>query len=563
MPFATIRVPTLESLQPAFDYRMSNRVGVLGGTNFAWDASGVYAAFSSRLVSSDDSIGTSPAIVQELDLEHGTHLLVDDAVGGLIWRFVPSSLGSPVGTWELIATLNELVEPDPIDVPYNLRRASTAFLGQAHDQHYMCAWNYGVYRVDFNLDPPTYTRLTSGTVPGFPADTDPVIAIAETNGRLLYMTALTLYWSAPNDPENLVPALGGAGFQVIGERLAGEPFALMPTTSGAIIWSTQGALVCEFIGGDNVFRYWQLQIQTLPVSSFAITQMSNEDYVILTSLGLYKISNLAQPTPITPLFNEFLREYLRSRPNELPHVWYSINDNRLYVSFRAGQTVFLETFVLEIGLDKWGSFNRSHIGFFNYGPSRGQLAYSSELGVVSYLLSPIDSKRGVENHNNPGEILGLSAQITLGWMRAEELVPHADTIQEIQEIVINRKAPFGQVTVVIVDEGLIIDVGAVVFDEGLITDPVVIVVDEGFITENEILTNYGLEVLGDVFVFTVDGIQTTVIRPTLVGRGPFTDLWTTMVPLMYAQLRITASEVDEYFRINSLTMTAQYSGNWS
>jgi hypothetical protein len=556
MPITNVGIAGLESYQPAVDYRRSGRVGVLGGRNFAWDASGVYSSYASRLVGGITSIGLAPSIVQTLDLETAIHV----AVEGKIWRLNPSSPGSPVGTWQNLYTLATLVKANLSDVPYNFRKWTSAYLG---GKPYACTWNHGVFEVNLAVEPPTYTRLTSGTVVGFPADATPVIAIAETNGRMLYLTEQAIYWSAPNAPKNLTPALGGAGFQVIAERIGGTPFAVTPTSVGAIVWTSAGALVCEFIGGDNVFRFWQLSTQALPISSFAITRMPDDDYILLTRLGLFMFNNMSQPQPITPLFDEFLREYLRNKPNELGHVWYSITDNRLYVSMRSSTAAFIETFALDIMLDRWGIFSEPHIGFFDYGVSRGQLAYSTPRGVASFLLSPLDSRKNKESTEVPGTYNGLGSEITVGWIRAENLIPHADVVQELSEILINRLVPFGGVSNSFFDEAGIADAGPVIVNEGLIVTALPSMVDEGLITEADEVTDYRLEVIADLMTLAEDGVDEYSFTPELVRKNRRSDLWVTIVPAMYYRLRFIATEANEFYRVNSMDLTVSYQGNLS
>jgi hypothetical protein len=556
MPLTTVGIAGLESYQPAVDYRRSGRVGVLSGRNFAWDASGVHSAYASRLVAGISSIGISPSIAQTLDLETAVHV----AVEGKIWRLNPTSPGSPVGTWELLTTKATLVHANLDDVPYNFRKWTSAYLG---GKPYACTWNHGVFEVDLVPAVPTYTRLTSGTVPGFPADITPVIAIAETNGRMLYLTEQAIYWSAANAPKTLTPALGGAGFQVIAERIGGTPFAVTVTSVGAIVWTTAGALVCEFIGGDSVFRFWQLSTQALPISSFAIARMPDDDYILLTRLGLFMFNNMSQPQPITPLFNEFLREYLRNKPNELGHVWYSITDNRIYVSMRSSRVAFIETFALDIMLDRWGVFSEPHIGFFDYGVSRGQLAYATPRGVASFLLSALDTRKNRESTEVAGTYVGLGSEITIGWIRAENLIPQADTVQELSEILVNRLVPFGEVGNTFVDEGFIVDGATSTVNEGLITDVVNTFFDEGQIVQTEEVTDYRLEVLTDLINLEEDGEDQYLFHPELVRKNRRSDLWVTMAPALYYRLRFIATEPDEFYRVNSMDLTVSYQGNLS
>ncbi len=555
MATTTVSVAGLESYQPALDYRKSGRVGVLSGKNFAWDASGVYSAYASRLIAGTESLGFAPSMVQSIDLETAMHLGID----GQIKVFDPSSEGSPVGAWDDVVTLAHIIDPNPQNIPYNYRKWTSAYLGGAP---YACAYNYGVHRVDLSTNPATYTRLTSLTTPGFPDDTSPVIAICETNGRMMYLNKTHIMWSGANDPENLTPALGGAGFQVIAERIGGVPFAITPTSVGAIVWTTAGALVCEFIGGDNVFRFWQLSTNALPISSFAITRMPDDDYVLLTRLGLFMFNNMSQPQPITPLFNEFIREYLRSRPLELGHIWYSITDNRLYLSMRAGYTSFVETFTLDIMLDRWGIFSERHMGLFDYGISRGQLAYATPGGIASFLLSPQDARKNRESPVAPGTLIGLGSEVTVGWLRAENLVPHADAVQETQELVVYRQAPFLQLTESFVDEGFVDDpIEDPLIDEGEVEDPVTLEFDEGVIFDDAEPVNYRVEAHTDLFSYDTPAGETNVFPMQMGSRTRRSDFWVAIVPSFYLRLRFIASDPDEFYRVNALDLTVTYSGN--
>lgn len=551
MPVTNIAVAGLESFQPAVDYKRSGRVGVLSGKNFAWDAAGVFSAYASRLVSADTSIVSPPGFVQELDLED----IWEVAVDAKIYRFVPSSPASPVGTWELLYTHPHLVESDVRQLPYDFRKWTSGYLGS---KRLRCAYNYGVWDVAANH---SAVRLTSGSVPGFPADSTPVIAVAETNGRMLYMTKTALYWSAPAAPTNLVPALGGAGFQVIAERIGGTPIALTPVSVGAIVWTTVGALVAEFIGGTTVFRFWQLATRALPLSGFAITRLPDDDYIILTRLGLFMFNNLNQPQPITPLFNEFLREYLRNRPDERGHLWYSINDNRVYISFRPMGRGFAETFALDVTLDRWGVFSESHLGMFSYGIDRGQIAYANIQGVVSFLLSNVDVRKNREDPENPGSFIGLASEITIGYMRAEALVQQADVTQELQEIYVNRTIPFEAVNMTYFDEGYVTDSGPDEFDEGYVTDVDFTVFDEGGVVTETSSASYKLESITDLFFRDNPQMIDTQLSATLAYKGPQADLWTLTHPAVYHRLRFVATGPDEFYRVNSLDLTVAHMGN--
>jgi len=334
---------------------------------------------------------------------------------------------------------------------------------------------------------------------------------------------------------------------------------MTPVSQGAIVWTDTGGLAVEFIGGDSVFRFWQLSTKAIPLSGFAIARLPNDDYAILTRLGVFSFNNLAQPTPAAPLFNEFMRENLRSKPNAFGHIWYSITDNRIYIGLRTQFSAFLETYALDIGIDRWGVFSESHMGFIDYGPSRGQVAWVNNLGVAAYLLTPVDARKNRESPTAPGTFIGLNSEILIGWMRAENFVPSADTVQELHEVSVNRAIPFGVVAIVNVDEGFVTDPSPTTFDEGLVTALNPALFDEGFVDTANLPTNYRLEFWTDLFTFSPG--NTNVIIPTLVSKNREVDLWVGAAPTTYARLRFIANNSDEFYRVNSLNLTFAYYGN--
>lgn len=553
MPIENLTISGLESYQPAIDYRRTGRVGILGGRNFAWDAAGVFSAYASRLVAGSTSISGAGGIVQELDLSDMTHI----AAANKIYRLVTASSLSPVGTWQLVATLAQLGAPIPNDpVDYNYQRWSAAYLG---GKRLACRYHYGVYEVTAG-SPPVYTRLTSGNTPGFVSDADPVIAIGESNGRMIYLTKTVVFWSAPGAPTSLVPALGGAGFQIIKERIGGTPIALLTVANGALIFTTDGILVMEFTGGDLVWRWWVQNSEAQPISAFSITKLPDETYVLLTRLGLFSGNGFGLPTPITPQFNEFMREYLRSHETERGHCWYSIIDNRLYVGFRGITTQFLSTLALDLAIDRWGIFSKVHLGICRYGMNPNQLAYFDKEGRGSYLLSSSDRRKDCEDPDNPGSFIGTDSEIIVGWVRSEQLNANADMVQELQELLVNRAMPFDDVSVTYYDEDLLTTPGPSIIDEGPITAVSPSVIDEGLITDRSLSTEYGCFWLSDMFEGMIGFESAAEVQPMRSVMTKYYDVWVGMQPARYHRVKFTANTAAQYFRVNSMNAAVSYMG---
>ena len=445
--------------------------------------------------------------------------------------------------------------PSESKIGYNRLKWTAAYLNA---ERFIGNYNYGVWRYTEPGGVATYTRMTSGTVPGFPDDTDLVIAIAESNGRMLYMTEKAIFWSAPADPDNLVPALGGAGFQSISERIGGIPIALMPVAGGAIIWTTAGALALEFIGGDFVFRFWVLNTELLPVSSFSVAKMATESHVIMTRLGLHACQNLDAPQPITPMFNEYMREFLRVYQSNQNHLWYSVDENRLYVGSRGESRTFKQTMTLDMGIDRWGLMNIEHIGIAQYAANSNQIGYANTAGIVSYILSGADQRKDRENPSTPNTFVGLDSYVVFGWMRATNLMRHPDMFQEMNELVVNRQLPFDDVDILEFDEELIADYDdADSVDEGLFADKDdvdTILVDEGYMTARSIGTNYKCTWLSDAFEAIPEYLEFAEIIPERVVANKFYDIWVGQQPAQYHRVKLSANALDEFYRVNTMSV---------
>jgi hypothetical protein len=200
---------------------------------------------------------------------------------------------------------------------------------------------------------------------GVPAN---AIAIVENNGRLGVMDDLYLYWSEQSDGSAFAPSLGGAGFQLISDRVPGFPIMVTSYTQGILVWTTGGVMRSEFTGDAAVYRHRALNSEYRPVNSFCTVKMNQDSVIILDERGLFQ-SNGEAPTPMTPLFNEFLIDYLQRlnlKIGQNVRLEWDDLQRRLYVSVSLSYAnpIYERAFVLYPPLDKWGEFNESHYGVF-------------------------------------------------------------------------------------------------------------------------------------------------------------------------------------------------------
>ena len=556
MPRARFEMTNIASYQPAVDYRKTGGVGVITGRNFSWDAAGVRSDFASRLIAKDSPIAAFGDHVQSVQIGNGYHVIAANKV----YRFVPSKAGSLIGTWELLATLTAVQTPLFDTIPVYRRGFTSMYLG---GYAYVSHWNFGTYRV--NVVTGAYTRLTSGTIPGFPPDTDPVIGMAETNGRAIYVTDTTVYWSGPNQPEDLVPTIGGAGFQVLGERIAGEPRTVLRVSTGVLIWTTAGALAGEFLLANTVFRWFQQNTDILPLNQQAVVTIPDGSHLALTHLGLFIVSTLDQPKQASPLFSEFLREFIRNKPLEAGTLWYSQQDNRLFMSLRQAGNQFIDTYCLDLSLDKWGIMSHVHMGMIMHSTGRSPIGYVDSNGIACYMLSAFADGRDVEIPTAPGTFKGLNSEVVIGYIRAENMLLGGDGVQELTDLNVYKSTVQSGLEDSFPDEGLWAgDPVAAEVDEGNDYEPILptdVEEDEGRWPAYSVNDGYRVTFISDLYsVDQVTGVNYGESAAFLASEGRNADAWTGMVAGHYLSIRVSALSVGEFFRLNAIDATLAYYG---
>lgn len=362
-------VRDIKGLTPAVDKTVSEETFAIDGTNYIFDSRGPKSAFGSRLLTRQ-RLG-KPQFTQgmRVRLRTGDRSFLIDCEG--IWEWV-ESVGSLVLRYE---TPNTILSP---------HRWTYAYL---NGYVYFAHPRVGILALDLETNICLPHRVI-GT--GTPTE---VLAITTIAGRLAAITPTIFAWSAPSDGKNFTPTLGGAGFQIINERVSGSPIMLTSYARGCLTWTTGGVLRSEFTGDAAVFRHRALNTEYRPVNPFCTCKVDDDTVVILDERGLFQ-SNGEAPTPFAPLFNEFLINFLqdgnynvgsnlRVEWDELRRLMY-ISASRSYAD-----PIFESCFVLYPPMDKWGQFNDKHYGIF---PTRIQdseraddyYGYTDELGYVRY-----------------------------------------------------------------------------------------------------------------------------------------------------------------------------------
>lgn len=580
---------SMQGLTPAVDPVEGNSIFAIEGENYVFDSKGPKSAFGNRALTPQPM--ANPAFTQgvRLKLPTGDRCFQMDSDG--IWEWDESA-----GSYKTIYLTGSI-----LDEPGAWSSAYLAGL------FYFCHRAVGILVFDPETDicvPHAHIGI------GAPAD---AISVAENNGRLGVLDEQFMYWSAPSDGLDFTPKLGGAGFQLLSDRVSGFPLAITSYPGGFLSWTTGGVLRSEFTGDSAVFRHRSLNTKIRPVNSFCTCKVEGDVTVILDERGLFK-SGGDIPTPYAPLFNEFLQDYIREnrmKVNDNLQLEYDELRGFLYVfaSTTYGGTMYQRTFVYYAALDKWGEFNELHNGIFPIliGPGSREgdyFGFVDRNGIVRYWL-PTESREcypvGYGNQLNnlyesvvqkpvqydielTGRIMpsagrvrgfdatgiarrsayypagvvvpavasvtGLASRLQFGLWRTNNQGP-SDLMGEVVEVMIRSWEQNISTDVVETIEDYM-DEADTIYDEdwNLLDGAEDWNQDIGDASQNSI--GYKLSVIG-----TIDGVNSFVTaEPALekIQRG--TRYYSCSVPGVWHKLEIKATDVGESFHVKSGELTA-------
>lgn len=454
MSTAAWKASDILGLTPGIDLRRSDRIYAVGGTNFAFTSRGPRSIFGNRFLL-PHQLG-SPEHVQgvRIRLRSGDRCFLFEGESILEWD-------EDVGGWQII-----YVTPPTNISPYRWT------FGYLNEKIYFCHPVTGI--LVYDLDNESVQKLEGPGVPSQP------LAICVNNGRLCVIDDIYLSWSWQSDGSNFTPALGQAGFQKINDRVAGFPVMINTYARGVLTWTTGGLLRSEFTGDQEVYRHRNLNTEFRPINSFCTLQTDENTIMFLDERGLFRSQGDA-PEPATPLFNEFLIDYIRkNRLNVGQNARIEWDDLRrfMYVSVSVTEEspLYERAYVLYPSLDKWGVFSDQHYGivpiqidgnirggsYFGYvgADSRvrfwsdfasreilpvdprlnlrypviqkgsheaaggGWMIASSTLGLNSEPMTPMEGPAGYyapeSNTPAPAHVMGLGAKIQVGLLRLDQ-----------------------------------------------------------------------------------------------------------------------------------------------
>jgi hypothetical protein len=563
-----------QGFSPAVEMTRSNQVFAISGKNYVFDTLGPRSAFGNRFLQEIPLMGIEHCQGFQIDIGPITRSFLmtsqalmewDEAKGGFQIRFIT---------------------PDTTEAPY---RWTYGYLNQVL---YFCHPRVGI--ITTNVAGIIFQKAIGRGIPEAP------IAIATDNGRLGVMTDQFLHWSAQSNGLDYQPEIGGAGAQKISDRVSGAPIMLSSYGQGFLTWTTEGVMKSDFVGEQFVYRHRSVSTEFKPINSFCVVRLNDQSTVILDQRGLFQTTG-GPPTPMVPLFNEFLIDFIKRNRLTIGLncrlEWDTIR-RRLYVMVSRSQqsAIFERAFVLYPPLDKWGEFSEPCYGivpvvirgslredqYFGFVGLDGlirlwletgstQARNSDKLGnlIIRRNQKPVQkiessgagrvvSASGVGNSSpveipqsqsgyylagspviKTPELAGLGAEIRLGLFRMLSDVT-ADTLSEMTELIL-RTGPTGEFGDVVPNYSLEAPTG-VDFGE---FDPAP---NDGFERLNYV--NHKVKVIS-----TVDGVsefQSAI--PIITGHAPAARFFCLSSVGLWHMLEISAIDTGEAFHIRTVEM---------
>lgn len=578
-----MRVADIQGLSPAVESTRSDKQFVIRGKNYIFDAIGPWTPFGNRFL-------TQQPLTHTANLAYSQGFRVRLTGGDRVFTITNWAIMEWVeslGNWQVLYSI-----PDTTSTPF---RWTFAYL---NGYVYFCHPRTGI--LSYELATKVFQRAQGEGIPAA------AVAIASDNGRLGVMTNQFLYWSSQSDGLDFTPELGGAGAQLISDRVAGDPIMLTSFAKGFFVWTTGGIMRSEFVGDVEVYRHKNISTEYRPLNSFCVIRMSDDTNVILDERGLFQTKG-AEPTPLTPLFNEFLIDYLQANNLNLAQnarlEWDDLH-RRLYLSVSTtySSPIYEKAFVLYPPLDKWGEFSERHYGifpikikgslreddYFGYADTTNRVRFFKETGsreTVNTSLTvnlwnravqkPVEETEGLNGLrivsstvqegygteptpvNQSGyyqsasatittpELTGLDALIRIGQFRGiSDVAP--DVLTEITNLML-RSGTTGLYGAALVDYNLEAPEG---FDLSTVSAPI----DTAFEKLN--YTNHKLRIFS-----TLDGeneFQSAV--PTLTAFTPAGRFFALSTVGIWHQVEFSATEVGEAFRVHTAEFTAVEAG---
>lgn len=419
----------IESWDPSVDARSieNGRLYVLDGRNYLFDSEGPKSGFGHRLMHGK-SLGALTD-VQSVDIQNQTIVFGSEGIFRQEYKFTQ--------TRQILDATTTWTKLYDFDVNFKSHVGRTRWTGGfLNGDTFIANQLHGLLRVN-------QSNAVLYDVDGVPSNP---IAISILGARLCILTKYVFAWSGPGDANDFSPALGGAGEQLLNQYMGEDPLGMTLFDNGLVIWGASSAMIVEYIGGDAVFRFDVLQTQLFPVGPMAMTSLVGGQNFMMTRHGIVIISGTKIDDQTLAVFNEFIRKLYNDISTLQFRLDYIIEEDLLFIQVADSNSYYDRTWVLRVGIIKWGSFDEQHLGVCRFGVPVGTSGFADIQGLVhKFTATPDREISGVG-------LVGLDSWVQIGYLHNPELTLGADTIIELQELLVSARKQFPPDAILEVDD---------------------------------------------------------------------------------------------------------------
>lgn len=386
----TVFAKELAPWSPDVDSRRSEKPGIVTGTNFFDDVDGPVSAWSNNFVNYNFWDQDERAKITELKI--GTDVLYGTSVSG-VWH-----LNQISGAMELVLNVSGLITK-PF-WPWSI-----AYVGGVY---YLAQYDIGLWQ----YDPVNNTLAKIPTQDG----TDQVRYVAESAGRLLYLSAAFVCYSAQDDGTNLTPSLTtAAGAQPI-SLIGGQAFRLESIPDGVLTYTANGIMKGTIVSAAYVFTWSVLKSKVKIFSPNAAVYVPKIGALSLDASGFsitkeynYQDYGISQPWEL--LMGDYVQKNILNTLDRTLfgaiNLYWSEVEQKLFVSF-SGNTregIMLKSFVYSPMSKKWSSFDHQQTGFFETYTVSNNTSRMSFMSTDGYMRVFSDTNYSEDEPPSPYTVL--------------------------------------------------------------------------------------------------------------------------------------------------------------
>lgn len=334
---ATINGKELLGYTKVLDRRQVDRLHVMEGRNFLFNAQGPYSGFGRRVASLSKL--QEPLAVRSFVASDGEGFIFTNSQ--VLYFDFDSQ------------TFIEVYAFTPVDNDWVWQYA---YMG---GRDYFCKRGVGI--LEYNPLTSAWKLLDSIYLPLNPC------GIAECRGRLIVLGDAFYAWSTVDDADDFEPSLTtGAGAQSL-SIIGGTPFAVKKATDSFLVFTSNGIAIGEFSGGQAIFRHRVLSGLHKALSPRVIDVIDESITIFLDAKGLYTCDGRL-PQFYDPAFSEFLAEQvLPPRRGDPESFTLQVVPQKNWILLQVGASgqrdVFDLSYIRYKPIEKWGSFDEYFTAF--------------------------------------------------------------------------------------------------------------------------------------------------------------------------------------------------------